>query len=144
MSRVSIGKEVTVLARQIRQLRGQYLKDEGCIVGPAHFHVFIYIAKNEGCTGKQAAAGIGSDKTHIAKSAKKLAALGLIEIWPDETDARYKRMRLTDKGGDELRRLEAAHMRISETLSRGMDASQIAGFMAAAGTMQRNVEESLR
>lgn len=144
LNRVSIGKEVTRLARQTRLLRGQCLADAGCIVSAAHFHAFMYIARNEGCTGKQAAQGIGSDKTHIAKAAGKLAAQGLIKILPDEMDARYRRMWLTEAGKEEKMRMKSALVRITDILSQGMSDKQIAGFLAAVKTMQQSVAESLR
>lgn len=144
MKTISVGKEVTALARQMRMLRNKCLKEAGCEVGAAHFHVFMAIAKNEGCSEKQIAHAVGSEKTLVTKAVKKLTHQGLVESRRDDKDARIRRVRLTQKGWAELSKVSGALARITDTLSQGIEKTQIEMFLATLKKMQQNVSESLR
>ena len=143
MGRISIGKEISSLARQVRMLRNRCLKEAGCAVSAAHFHVFVYIARNEGCTEKQVAQAIGSDKTLVAKAVKKLTHQGLAFCRRDDEDARFKRVWPTPQGIAEMEKVGRALRRITDILSQGIDEAQTKQFLQTLEKMQQNVSESL-
>ena len=143
MGRISIGKRVAALARHLRMLRNRCLKEAGCTIGEAYFHLFMFFNTHPDCNEKQAAAAIGKDKTFVAKAVKKLIAQGMIVIRKDETDARYKRIRPTQKGKEESEKAALALASINDIISRGIDQAQIDAFLNILGMMHRNVLGSI-
>ena len=143
MSRVSIGRRVTYVSRQIIKLRNKCLDDFECEVSAAHVHAFIYFAHNIGCSEKQAAAAIGKDKTSIAKSVKKLCEMQLITAKPDETDARIKRISLTQKGRQEMIKVGKALEAVSVIMSKDLGSEQVQAFLDILSAIQNNVQDNL-
>ncbi len=144
MGRISIGKEITSLARQIRLLRNRCLDEEGCIIGEAQFHAFMHFARNEGSSEKHAAASVGVDKTLMARTVKKLSALELVEVRRDQRDSRYKQVWLTAEGKAELDRVKAALAKITDTLAQGITHQQLKVFLDILAIIKENATERLK
>lgn len=143
MRRKSIGRQVTLVSAQIIKLRNKCLADYKCEVSAAHVHAFIYFAHNIGCSEKQAAQAIGKDKTSIAKSVKKLCEMRLIAAKPDETDARIRRITLTQKGRSEMRKVSEALESVSKIMSEGLSTAQTEEFLGTLAAVQKNVQNNL-
>jgi len=143
LDRISIGKEITMLARQIRLLRGRYLEEAGCIVGQAQFHALMYFARNEGSSEKQAAQAVGIDKTLMTRAVKKLQHMGLLTVRRDSKDARYKRVWMTDAGKREMVKVRAALAGITDTLASGLNEQQIGVFLQTLEIMKNNIADGL-
>ncbi len=143
MRRKSIGRQVTLVSAKIIKLRNKCLADYKCEVSAAHVHAFIYFARNIGCSEKQAAQAIGKDKTSIAKSVKKLCEMQLIVAKPDETDARVRRITITQKGEAEMCKVEKALENVSVVMARWLSAAQIEAFLGTLETIQENVQSNL-
>lgn len=143
MKRKSIGRAVTTVSRQIIKLRNKCLKDYECEVSAAHVHAFTYFARNSGCSEKQAAEASGKDKTSIAKSVKKLCEMKMITVKQDETDARYRRIMLTQKGEAEMTKVKKALEHVSVVMAKELSASQIETFLGTLETIQKNVLSNL-
>ncbi len=143
MKKVSVGRETVVLSRQIIKLRNKCLKDYGCEISEAHVHAFFYFVRNSGCTEKQAVQAVGKDKTNIAKSVKKLIAQGMITSIPDESDARYKRIRPTRKGEKEAIKVKKALNNISVIMSGGLEKEQIEAYLQTLEIMRKNIQTNL-
>lgn len=143
MGRKSIGRQVALVSRQIIKLKNKCLKDYECEVSAAHVYAFIYFANNEGSSEKQAAQATGKDKTSIAKSVKKLCEMQLIAAKPDETDARIRRITLTQKGRSEMRKVSEALESVSKIMSEGFGLAQVEEFLGTLAAIQKNVQNNL-
>ena len=143
MRRKSIGRQVTLVSRQIIKLRNKCLADYKCEVSAAHVHAFIYFSHNIGCSEKQAAQATGKDKTSIAKSVKKLCEMQLIAVRTDEDDARIKRVTLTQKGNSEMRKVSEALESVSNIMSQGLSMAQTEEFLSTLAAIQKNVLNNL-
>lgn len=143
MNRVSIGKEVTFVSRQIIKLRNKYLKDYKCIISAAHVHAFIFFAHNSGASEKQATAAIGKDKTSVTKSVRKLYEQQLIIRIPDDKDARIKRITLTQKGHYEMNKVSRALETVSVIMSKGIEQERINAFLKTLAAIQDNIQDDL-
>jgi len=141
MDRISIGREMSVSSRHLRMLRNRCLREAGCIIGEAYFHVFMFFARHDGCSEKQAAEAVGKDKTFLAKAVKKLEAQGMIESRRDTRDARYKCICLTAAGEEEYHKTDEVLRSINGIVKRGMSDAQIDLFLKTLKEIDSNVLE---
>lgn len=139
MGRISLGKKITALSQQIVRLKNQSIKDVGCIVSAPHLHVFMYFMRNPGCSEKQAAQAMQSNKTFIAKAVKKLADQALIVSKTDEKDARFRRIYPTPNAQDEMEKVQSALWRVTQIMEQGIAQDDIKQFLNALETMQNNI-----
>lgn len=143
MDKISLGKKITIVSRQINMLRNKCLKDFGCKVGAAHLHAFVFFLNNPGCIEKQAVKALETDKTYIAKSVKKLVEQALITRETDTEDARYKRIWPTLEGENELQKMQKALEQITSIMSQNIDKADIEIFLHTLETMQNNILNSI-
>ena len=143
MDRVSIGRNISMVARRLRLLRNHCLSEAGCKVGGAYFHIFMFFANHDGCSEKLAACAVGKDKTYVAKAVKKLTVQGMIICRRDDADARCIHIHLTQQGRAEYEKAEKALCRINGILSRGISDDQINAFLKTLDLIQCNVGKRL-
>jgi DNA-binding MarR family transcriptional regulator len=138
MDRISIGREIATTARHLRSLRNRCLHEAGCAIGGAYFHVFMFFARHDGCSEKQAAEAIGKDKTFVTKAVKKLEGQGMVESRRDACDARYKCIFLTPAGKEEFCKTEAVLRRINGIIKHSISDAQIGVFLKTLNAIDNN------
>ena len=87
------------------------------------------------------AARTGTSRQNAKKTAAILQRQGFLQLEADPTDARIRRITLTDACRAHLRGREEAETRFIDTLFSGFDDEELAAFSKAIGKLNRRANE---
>lgn len=98
MDRLSIGKYISCIYRQVQIIINDKLEKYG--IGSGQFIFLITVYKNEGINQQQLSEMLHIDKATTMKAVKKLIEKGLLKRERDKEDKRSYKLYLTQAGKD--------------------------------------------
>ena len=107
--------------------------------GNGQYIYLLMIDSNPGITQKELTDFVKIDKANTNRALKKLHSLDLIQIKPDENDARNKRSYLTDKGMETVKILRARLASLPGIYSKDISDEDFAVFTRVIEQMEKNI-----
>ncbi|MBR2847046.1 MAG: winged helix-turn-helix transcriptional regulator [Clostridia bacterium] len=101
--------------------------------------ILEYVRKNSRCTQRELANFLGVSPPSIATSVKRMQKAGLIEKETDETDQRYSRLSITEKGILVSEKCRAQYDCIDAQLFAGFDEKECETLYKFFGRMIANL-----
>jgi len=137
----SIGKSISIIYRYRQILVNHKLKPYNLGSGQ---HIFlINIASNEGINQKELTSLVKIDKATTAKALKKLEEHGYIYRQCDDSDRRYNKLFLTEKGHEVMPVINDILNEIMHELIKGMDEDECHQFKESLNKIVDNVIDSV-
>lgn len=137
----SIGKSISIIYRYRQILVNHKLKPYNLGSGQ---HIFlINIASNEGINQKELTSLVKIDKATTAKALKKLEEHGYIYRQCDDSDRRYNKLFLTEKGHEVMPVINDILNEITDELVKGLDENECRQFKQSLNKILDNVIDSV-
>ncbi|MCF8019494.1 MAG: MarR family transcriptional regulator [Vallitaleaceae bacterium] len=123
MSEISFGRYTSVLYRYNQIIINHLLKPYG--FGSGQYLFLLSISNHKGVSQKDLTDHMNVDKATTAKALSKLEKLGFIIRTKDETDRRFYKIYLSEKGIRFMPTLRAHLHQVSEIITKGMNEEQL-------------------
>lgn len=137
----SIAKSISIIYRYRQILVNHKLKPYNLGSGQ---HIFlINIASNEGINQKELTSLVKIDKATTAKALKKLEEHGYIFRQCDDSDRRYNKLFLTEKGHEVMPMINDILNEIMNELIKGMDESECHQFKQSLNKIVDNAIDAI-
>lgn len=115
-------------------------------LAPSHAHALMLLLAADRLgsrpTQSELAAGLGIDKSNVARLCAKLESAGMIRQQEDLRDRRRRTLRLTARGRRSAARVEAASQERFARLAEAMPARELRRVTAALATLNDAIERT--
>jgi len=137
--------EVLKALKRIMHLNRQLLMQSTAGMGghPAQAGCLRVIAKNEGITQRDLCESMQVSPAALTTMLQRIERQGLIERWPDETDGRLMRIKLTDAGRKLSAEFGAAHMAYVDATITPLSEKDRAELARLLGLLGDNIEAAI-
>jgi DNA-binding MarR family transcriptional regulator len=135
----NIGKLNAAIYRNIQSILNGKL--EGISIQSGQYDFFYVISLNEGITQKELCEWLYIGKSTTAKVVKNLVSHGYIIKEKDQTDKRFDRLYLTEKGKEIAGRIQETFVDIVEITTKDLTEQEIEQTMGLLKKILKNVAE---
>jgi len=134
----SLGYQVNHLARLLAQALRDQIEPLGVV--PGQFAQLLALYETDGLTQTELCARVRIEQPTMANTLARMERDGLINRTPDPTDGRRSRITLTRRARQLRTKLVAAARTVNATATAGLDADEIAAFLATAAQIIANLD----